>query len=291
MAASYPGSVKSFTPKVDDVDDVNAADVNELQLEITAIETELGADVAGTAATLLARLARSLDGLGNLDFATSTELTISSGAITPTQNYHTVDTEADAATDYLDTIANTNVSDGFILFLRQNNDSRDVEIRHATGNIKCPGAANISMASTLSVVVLIYDATLTAWLALPAGDNAGVLNAANTWTGKQTHSAGMRYAYTGISANTTLSTSHHVVNADATSGSIVVTLPTAASISGTEYFIRKSDSGSLVVNVSGSASETISGSSGSMTSFDIGSQYKTYRLMSDGTNWMVLGEY
>jgi hypothetical protein len=43
MAASYPTSVKSFTPKVDGAegDLVAAADINDLQLEVAAIETQL----------------------------------------------------------------------------------------------------------------------------------------------------------------------------------------------------------------------------------------------------------
>lgn len=42
MSASYPGSIKSFTTKVDTSDDVLAADMNDVQNEIVALETELG---------------------------------------------------------------------------------------------------------------------------------------------------------------------------------------------------------------------------------------------------------
>jgi hypothetical protein len=41
MAASFPSSVKSFSTKVDDIDDVEAAHVNDLQDEVVAIETHL----------------------------------------------------------------------------------------------------------------------------------------------------------------------------------------------------------------------------------------------------------
>lgn len=44
MAASYPGAIKSFTTKVNLVDTIDAADVNDLQLEVAAVETELGID-------------------------------------------------------------------------------------------------------------------------------------------------------------------------------------------------------------------------------------------------------
>lgn len=41
MAASFPASVKTFTTKVDGVDDVQADHINDLQLEVTAVETDL----------------------------------------------------------------------------------------------------------------------------------------------------------------------------------------------------------------------------------------------------------
>ena len=39
-----------------------------------------------------------------MDFQSSAELVIATGAVTQTQSYHTIDTEADAASDDLDTI-------------------------------------------------------------------------------------------------------------------------------------------------------------------------------------------
>jgi len=42
MPASYPTSIKSFTTKQDNVDDVLAAHINDLQDEVVAIETALG---------------------------------------------------------------------------------------------------------------------------------------------------------------------------------------------------------------------------------------------------------
>jgi hypothetical protein len=41
MAASFPTSVKSWTPVVDDTDTVDAADINGLYDEIIAIENYL----------------------------------------------------------------------------------------------------------------------------------------------------------------------------------------------------------------------------------------------------------
>jgi hypothetical protein len=41
MASSFPSSIKAFTTKVDGVDDVQAAHINDLQDEVAAIETQL----------------------------------------------------------------------------------------------------------------------------------------------------------------------------------------------------------------------------------------------------------
>lgn len=54
---SYPSAIKTFTNKTDLVDVVHASHVNEMQNEITAIETELGTDPKGVHADVKARLA------------------------------------------------------------------------------------------------------------------------------------------------------------------------------------------------------------------------------------------
>ena len=58
--SDYPGSIKSFDQQVDNVDDAEAVDVNEIYDEVTAIETELGTDVAGAHTDVKSRLAQSL---------------------------------------------------------------------------------------------------------------------------------------------------------------------------------------------------------------------------------------
>lgn len=60
MAASYPGSIKTFTTKTNSTDLVDASHVNDLQDEVNAIETELGVDPAGAFATVLLALAQTL---------------------------------------------------------------------------------------------------------------------------------------------------------------------------------------------------------------------------------------
>ena len=66
MAADYPGAIKNFLTLEDGVDTVLAQHMNERGDEITAVETELGADVAGSAADLVTRLAVVLADAGTL---------------------------------------------------------------------------------------------------------------------------------------------------------------------------------------------------------------------------------
>jgi len=75
-----------------------------------------------------------LNVLGNLSFA-ATELTISSGSVAAETSHHAIDTEADAATDDLDTITVAGVANGTMLFLRLANAARVVTIKDGTGNI------------------------------------------------------------------------------------------------------------------------------------------------------------
>jgi len=81
-------------------------------------------------------------GLGNAQDA-PTELTIASGAITVTQGFHKIDTEADAGTDDLDTI-NGLVANALYLF-KPENTARIVKFKHGTGNIISPTSSNVVM--------------------------------------------------------------------------------------------------------------------------------------------------
>ncbi len=66
MAASYPGSLKTFTTKSNLVDLVDASHINDLQLEVAAIETELGTDIAGSVTDLVTRLTVLLNDDGTI---------------------------------------------------------------------------------------------------------------------------------------------------------------------------------------------------------------------------------
>ena len=108
-----------------------------------------------------ALLKTSVNNSGALEFVDATELTIASGVITVTANYHKVDTEGDAASDDLDTItAGTNVAAGFILHLRVESAARTVVIKAGTG-----GSDNLDVGSDVTLdesyktYSLVYDGT------------------------------------------------------------------------------------------------------------------------------------
>jgi hypothetical protein len=284
LTASFPGAIKSFSEVTDGVTEMTSTDINPPYAEITAIETELGTDPAGTATDVKTRLERSLSGAGNLQFATASELTISSGAITPTQNWHIVDTEGDAATDDLTTIGSTDSVDGSILFLRQANDARDVILKHNTGNIHCVREVDCSLATANKPAMLIYDSVLEKWLVVSQTSYTAVQNCVNTFSSEQIFSASIRLAYTAVTADTTLAETHYCVDVSASAAARTITLPTAVGINGRVYVIRKSDSSGNAVTIDGNGAEHINDADTKV----LAAQYDTATLMSNGVGWIVI---
>ncbi len=94
---------------------------------------------------------------GSLAF-TSSELTISAGAVTPKRSHHTIDTEADAATDDLDTMATANISDGGLVILRAENTARTVVVKHeagGAGQFHLAGGADYSIDDANKLLVVM----------------------------------------------------------------------------------------------------------------------------------------
>lgn len=89
--------------------------------------------------------------------ASSTELTLSSGAVTATGSHHTIDTESDAASDDLDTISGG--ADGDYLTIRAENDARTVVVKHGTGNILTVDGNDFSIDDDDKSITLRYDGT------------------------------------------------------------------------------------------------------------------------------------
>ena len=104
---------------------------------------------------------------GEILMGDGNELTIATGVITVTQSYHKVDTQADAATDDLDTI-NGGVT-GMQLVLQAINDARTVVVKDGTGNIQLDGGVDMTLDNTLDTITLIYNGS--AWCELARSNN------------------------------------------------------------------------------------------------------------------------
>ncbi len=104
-----------------------------------------------------------------------TELTVSSGVITVTRNFHHVDTESDGATDELDTInGGTAAREGMFLVLRSETDARDVTVRDESvnsGNIALTGNSSFTLSSRRDTLTLMWSNNHARWLEISRSSN------------------------------------------------------------------------------------------------------------------------
>lgn len=109
----------------------------------------------------------------NVILGAASELTIAAGAVAATRSYHTIDTEADAASDDLDDI--TGLAAGEILLVTPANAARTVVLKHAVGasKIACPGARDISLAESTDWALLVSNGTQATVVAYNTLANGG----------------------------------------------------------------------------------------------------------------------
>jgi hypothetical protein len=105
--------------------DINGVDILRLENDNGVVKTYSDGTLDMTA--------NHVTDIKSLNLTDPTELTIAAGAITKTQGFHTVDTQGDASSDYLDTINGGAIGD--ILYLSGANDSREVIVTRL-GNIR-----------------------------------------------------------------------------------------------------------------------------------------------------------
>jgi hypothetical protein len=91
---------------------------------------------------------------------------------------------------------------------------------------------------------------------------------------------GIQLNLSSVSANTTLDNTYSYVLA---TGTITVTLPTAVGITGRLYWIKKMDTGTTLT-IATTSSQTIDGSS----TLTVNTQYASYTLVSNGSNWIIV---
>lgn len=91
-------------------------------------------------------------------------------------------------------------------------------------------------------------------------------------------------AVVAVTADYTALDQDLVVLANATSGVITVTLPTAKGREGRRIIVKKTDASGNAVTIDANGSETIDGA----TTVPLSSQYATREMVSDLTNWHVV---
>jgi len=108
-----------------------------------------------------ALLKTSVNNSGALSFVDATELTIASGVITVTGNYHKIDTEGSASSDDVDTItAGANIVAGHVLHLRVESDARTVVLKNGTsGADNLDIGADVTLDEAYKTYSLVYDGT------------------------------------------------------------------------------------------------------------------------------------
>lgn len=109
-----------------------------------------------------------------------------------------------------------------------------------------------------------YGDGLTAWASLPYFASQGKV-----------------LAKTG---NYTMIAEDRGILVDASGGAVTITLKTAASMSGREVWIKKTDSSGNAVTIDANGSETIDDS----TTVSVTTQYESVTMYSDGTEWWII---
>jgi hypothetical protein len=97
--------------------------------------------------------------------------------------------------------------------------------------------------------------------------------------------AGTIQAFSAKTSAHTILTSDEIITGDATSAIFTITLPTAVGKAGQTYTIKRINSGANAVTVGTTTSQTIDGS----TTYALSAQYKYVKVVSDGANWIIVG--
>lgn len=92
------------------------------------------------------------------------------------------------------------------------------------------------------------------------------------------------YATSTKTSNYTITGTDVVIFANATSGNVTITLPTASSNAGYRFYVKRIDSSGNTCSVARSGSDTIDG----QTSMSLDLQYTCLTVVSDGSQWYII---
>lgn len=119
-----------------------------------------------------------------------------------------------------------------------------------------------------------------AFVRLAAGTNGKTLRVASglpAWSDET-------FATSTKTADYTITGTDVVIFANAASGNVIITLPTAASFSGYRFYVKRIDSSGNSVSIARSGSDTIDG----QTSVTVTAQYDSYTVVSNGSLWYII---
>ncbi len=119
------------------------------------------------------------------------------------------------------------------------------------------------------------------WTRVDGG--AGAVQVAIADTGVLTINKGITTPTTPLTADTTLTTAHHVVLVDASGGNVTISLPAASGLNGRTYVIKRVDSSGNTVTIDPAGSETIDGSATSSVGALV-----CRKIITNGSNWFIL---
>ena len=95
---------------------------------------------------------------------------------------------------------------------------------------------------------------------------------------------GAGFATTTKTSSYTIGASDTVILANATSGNVTITLPTAASLGGYRFYVKRIDNSANSCTIARSGSDTIDG----QTSIAINVQYTSLTVVSNGSAWYII---
>jgi len=116
-------------------------------------------DDAGTETQVSGNTSLDVDSLttGQLFLEDGSELTIATGSVTVTKARHVIDTEGDASSDDLDTLAG--MTAGEILLFAAANAARTVVVKNGADNIATTTGADITLDDTYKLCLAVSDGT------------------------------------------------------------------------------------------------------------------------------------
>ena len=139
-------------------------------------------------------------------------------------------------------------------------------------NLKLGGTLDTNTTITQSTFHLVLDQNSTGKFGIAI---------ATPLSGFDNNTSASGGAIRTIAASATLTDTDYMVLCNATSGAVVVTLPTATGIARREYIIKKIDSSANTVSITSAVN--IDGAS----TYTITSQYNSIKVKSNGTQWYI----